>query len=209
MKIKICGINDYDNLKEILILQPDFMGFIFYPPSPRYVKNNLSPADLQDIPDSIKKTGVFVDMSVNELKEIVSLYDLNYIQLHGNESVEYCKELQSEGIKIIKAFRMSESFNFDILQDFIPFCQYFLFDTLVPQYGGSGLKFNWEMLKYYKLQHPFLLSGGIGPDDLMEIKSYSHPSFAGIDLNSRFELQPGIKDINKLKEFIQSVRKES
>lgn len=209
MKIKICGINNSENLKEILNLQPDFMGFIFYPPSPRYIKNNLSPADLQEIPDTIIRTGVFVDMRINELKEIVSGYKLNCVQLHGNESVEYCKELQSVGVKIIKAFRIGDSFDFDILQNYIPFCQYFLFDTLVPQYGGSGKKFSWDILKSYKSEHPFLLSGGIGPDDRVEIQSFSHPAFMGIDLNSRFEIQPGIKDINKLKEFIQSVRKES
>ncbi|MCF8378109.1 MAG: phosphoribosylanthranilate isomerase [Bacteroidales bacterium] len=206
MKIKICGIANSDNLKEIIKLKPDFLGFIFYPPSPRYVKNKLVPADLQCIPELVKKTGVFVDSSVNEVEEIVSSYQLNYIQLHGNESVEYCSELASGGYKILKAFRIHQDFNFEIIKEYIPFCEYFLFDTLTRDYGGSGKKFNWEILKSYKFSHPFLLSGGIGLEDTSEIQTFNHPSFAGIDLNSRFELKPGIKDVNKLDKFIQSVR---
>lgn len=206
MKVKICGIRNRENLIEIQELNPDFMGFIFYPFSPRYMRDKLSPVDLQEIPETIKKTGVFVNMNVSEIENIVSSYNLDYAQLHGNESAEICKQLSSSGLNIIKAFRLDQGFNFDILTEYIPYCKYFLFDTFTPEYGGSGKKFNWNILKKYESEHPFLLSGGIGASDAEKILSFSHPSFIGVDLNSRFELSTGIKDVDKLKMFMKSVR---
>ncbi|MCK4920869.1 MAG: phosphoribosylanthranilate isomerase [Bacteroidales bacterium] len=206
MKVKICGIANRENLLEIIELNPDFMGFIFYPFSPRYMKDKLSPVDLLEIPVSINKTGVFVNMNVIEIVDIVSKYNLDYIQLHGNESIDDCKQLSSSGLNVIKAFRLNKDFNFDILSEYIPYCRCFLFDTYTPEYGGSGKKFNWDIIKKYKSGHPFLLSGGIEPSDAEKILSFSHPSFIGIDLNSRFELSSGIKDVDKLKMLMKSVR---
>lgn len=206
MKIKICGITNSENLKEIISLKPDFMGFIFYPASPRYMKEKLHPDELVEIPKSIKRTGVFVDADLYEIDGVFWKYNLDFVQLHGNESPAVCKQLSSSGVKIIKAFRLDSDFNFEMLMDYIPFCEYFLFDTNSISYGGSGKKFNWEVLNKYKTGHPFFLSGGIGPFDAEEILSIHHPSLVGVDLNSRFEKSMGIKDADKLHTFMSLLR---
>lgn len=206
MKIKICGITDAVNLHEIIDLKPDFMGFIFYPASPRYMIEKLSPDDLMDIPKSIKRTGVFVNADLYTIEGLYWRYNLDFVQLHGDESPIECKQLSSSGLNIIKAFRLDHDFNFDILMDYIPYCKYFLFDTNTVEYGGSGKKFDWEILEKYDAGYPFILSGGIGSFDAEEILSIKHPSFYGIDLNSRFETSPGIKDVEKLRPFLKSVR---
>ncbi len=206
MKVKICGITNSNNLLEILDLKPDFMGFIFYPASPRYVIDKLSPDELVEIPKSIKRTGVFVNSDLYTIEGVYWKYNLDFVQLHGDESSATCRQLSSSGLNIIKAFRLDKDFDFNILMDYIPYCKFFLFDTNSPEYGGSGKKFNWEILKKYDSGHPFILSGGIGPFDAEEILSINHPSLYGIDLNSRFEISAGVKDVEKLRIFLKSIR---
>jgi len=208
MLIKICGVKYKDNLQEIIRLKPDFLGFNFYPVSPRFVDNNLTPGDLAVIPRSIRKVGIFVNQDEYEVSGINWKYGLDYVQLHGNESPEMCRELNTTGIKVIKSFGISENFNFNKLTEYIPCCDYFIFDTPSARFGGSGYRFNWNILKNYDLGHPFLLSGGISPDDAEGIRNLSFLSLAGIDINSRFETEPGRKDIQLLKNFINAIRRK-
>ncbi len=207
MKIKICGIKYRENLQELVKLKPDFLGFNFYPVSPRYIGNYLSPADLAVIPKRIKKTGVFVNQDEYEIAGIQWKYGLDYLQLHGSESPDLCRELKSSGVKIIKAFRIDDEFNFNDLSVYIPYCDYFLFDAPTEKYGGSGRKFEWNLLRKYDLGHPFFLSGGIGPEDSASINGLSVVSLSGVDINSRFEISAGLKDTEIVKLFMKSVRK--
>jgi len=206
MKIKVCGLTLKENIHDVAGLGPDLMGLIFYPRSPRYVVGKLEPFDLAGLPAGVLKAGVFVNADIKEMIAIFRKYDLDLLQLHGDESPELCKELKDKGIQIIKAFNLYEGFNFASVNDYIPFCRYLLFDTHSGQKGGSGRKFNWKIISDYTLDHPFFLSGGIAPGDAGELLSFHHPSLAGVDVNSRFENSPGIKDIGKLKVFINELR---
>jgi len=207
MKIKVCGLSSEDNIKEVVGLEPDLIGFIFYPPSPRYVVDKVDPLKLTGLGDNVLKTGVFVNADFYEISGIFWKYNLDIVQLHGDESPALCEQLKDTGIKTIKAFSLHEEFDFEIMMDYIPYCKYFLFDTQTKYRGGSGKKFNWEIIRKYELGHPFFLSGGIAPGDAREILSITHPSLAGVDVNSRFEKSPGIKDIGKLKQFFNDLKK--
>lgn len=206
MLIKVCGITEKMNMIRLGALKPDLMGFIFYRHSPRYVMDLLKPDDMDQLPSEVPKTGVFVNSSLDDVMQTARLFKLNYIQLHGNEPPEFCKFLMDEGLKVIKAFGLNKNFNFPFLEDFIDYTRYFLFDTSSEKFGGSGEKFNWDVLQKYDLGQPFLLSGGIGPDDAQSLFSFEHPAFAGIDLNSRFEDYIGIKNIDKLRSFMEIIR---
>ena len=208
MKVKICGITDKTNLDEILKLNPDYLGFIFFPASPRYMADKLDPEDLLIIPKKVKRVGVFVNADVYEIDGIYWKYNLDFVQLHGDESPSFCRQLNETGIKIIKAFRLDEDFDFDRLLDYVSYCDYFLFDTNTKDYGGSGLKFNWEILHRYKTGHPFFLSGGIGPYDARELKIINHAAYFGIDLNSRFETSPGMKNIGQLSYYFKKLKND-
>lgn len=196
MKLKICGMKYTDNIREVIKLNPDFMGFIFYPQSKRFVGENFI---IPLIPLTIKKVGVFVNDSEENILQKVREHKLDYIQLHGDESTEICKNL-TDSVKIIKAFGIDNSFDFSVLNDYFEFCDYFLFDTKIIHYGGSGKKFDRVILKKYSLQKQFFLSGGVGIDEISDIKNQIPECFA-IDVNSKFEIEPGIKDYNKLKHF--------
>lgn len=202
MKIKVCGMKYPDNINELATLPIDMIGLIFYPKSPRFV-DSLS---CQSLPN-IKKVGVFVNANQNDIIDIAFRYGLDYIQLHGNESPEVCRALRSVGI-VIKAFSISVSADFEQTKEYDSVCDYFLFDTKTPYYGGSGQKFDWNILDSYKGNVPFLLSGGISPNDARSITSISHPQFEGIDLNSRFEVEPGRKNVELLRKFITEIRNE-
>ena len=206
MKIKICGLTEVNNISDILFLNPDYIGFIFYPASPRYIEDKLSPGDIISLKPGAKKTGVFVNSDFYEISGIYWKYYLDSVQLHGEESPELCKQLKASGMEIIKAFRVKEDFDFRSIADYIPFCRYFLFDTYTELKGGSGKKFDWRIINNYDLGHPFFLSGGISPLDAGDISGISHPSLQGVDLNSRFEDSPGIKNIAKLEKFIKQLR---
>jgi phosphoribosylanthranilate isomerase len=204
--IKICGMRETDNIIAAAELKPDIMGFIFYPGSKRFAGALLNPEIVSNLPSGIRKAGVFVNSEFNEIIEIVAKYSLNVVQLHGAEPPELCRLIKDAGIEVIKAFNISESMSFSMCQDYIGCTDYFLFDTMTINYGGSGQKFDWKLLDRYETGHPFILSGGISPRDTDNIGRISNSSFYGIDLNSMFEIEPGFKDIDKLKTFINDLR---
>ncbi|MFN5417251.1 MAG: phosphoribosylanthranilate isomerase [Flavobacteriia bacterium] len=203
MKVKVCGINDLDamaNLEKIGSI--DFLGFIFYEESKRFVKITLPKVKVKN------RVGVFVNETESFIKEKIKQYDLDFVQLHGNESPEFCRRIK-KNIPVIKAFGVDSNFAFSILNQFVDAVDYFLFDTKTEIHGGSGLKFNWNLLANYTLTTPFFLSGGISPNDVSDIKKLSHPAFYGLDLNSGFELEPGIKDVEKVNTFIKKYYENS
>ena len=207
MKIKVCGMRQQGNIKELVALKPNFIGFIFFEKSPRFAGEELNEEYIKAIPNDIKKVGVFVNANPGYILDTVKKYDLQYAQLHGNEMPDMCRSLRQKGVNIIKAFSIDESFNFAMLNNYKSFCDLFLFDTKGDQPGGNGKTFDWNLLKKYDNEKPFFLSGGIGPDNLEEViqLSKSMPIY-GIDVNSKYETEPGIKDISKLTALFASVR---
>jgi len=193
------------NIQAVAALKPDFMGFIFYPKSPRFAEP-LDVAALNALPSTIKKIGVFVNENLENILTICYKYKLDGVQLHGTELMEMCNELKKVGYIVIKAFPIAEAYNFKVTKAYEGVCDYFLFDTKTDAYGGSGLKFNWKMLDEYVGDTPFLLSGGIAADDAEDIRKIEHPKFAGIDLNSKFEISPGLKNVELLRTFLKELR---
>lgn len=206
LRIKICGMLEPENILDIANLIPDIMGFIFYPYSPRYAGETLHPDTTASLPDTIGKAGIFVNADFEAITRIVRKYSLDIVQLHGNERPELCSRLRESDLTVIKTFNIKEDMNFKSLSEFIPVTNYFLFDTFTAKYGGSGNKFDWKIVEEYELLHPFFLSGGIGPDDVTKILETKNPAFYGIDLNSRFENKPGLKNVEILKKFISDIR---
>ena len=203
--VKVCGMRDAENIREVEALGIDLMGFIFWPKSSRYVSER--PAYL---PTNCKRVGVFVDEDIETVKRIADDYALDYIQLHGHELADYCAQLR--GFKLIKAFNIATTEDFKQTEPYTGIVDYFLFDTKGKSVGGNGEKFDWSVLSAYDGNTPFLLSGGIGPDDAEVLTSHFSPltskKCVGIDLNSRFEIAPGLKDINKLKDFLNALNNE-
>ncbi len=191
-----------DNIAEVAVLNPDFMGLLFYRLSPRFVGDNFITPNLKNI----KKVGVFVESSQEEIKSRSKKHGLDYLQLHGGQSSEFCRNLVSKGMKIIKVFNVDENFSFENIEDYADSASYFLFDTKSKRYGGSGRKFPWKKLSEYYLDIPFFLSGGIGPEDTEALLSFSHPKLFGVDLNSGFENDLGLKNFARLKHFIETIR---
>lgn len=204
LKWKICGMRDPQNIGEVLTLQPDWMGFIFYPPSPRFV---VDPAVIGqiDFPATTLKTGVFVNENESVILETARLARLDAIQLHGKESPALCASLRAHGFQVLKAISTATSVDLRATNDYLEAVDYFVFDTATAGHGGSGKQFDWQVLENYTASTPFLLSGGVGPTDAARIASLQHPALAGIDLNSRFESAPGFKNFALLKEFIQNL----
>ena len=202
--IKVCGMRDAENIREVEALGIDLMGFIFWPKSCRYVVER--PAYL---PTKCKRVGVFVDEAIEQVKRIADEYALDFIQLHGHENPDYCAQLK--GMHLIKAISVSGRDDIETYKAYEGLVDYFLFDTKCPSVGGSGQQFDWSVLSAYDGDTPFLLSGGIGPHDAPRLRqAFALDGFpvekcVGIDLNSRFELSPGLKDVNKLKEFIKEL----
>lgn len=200
MLVKVCGIKTKDNFKAISKLPISMIGLNFYKPSPRYVNTDV--LDNSILNTTIKKVGVFVNEKASVIKRIALDYKLNYLQLHGNESVEYCKELANI-LPVIKVFSVNSNFDFNTTKGF-EMADYFLFDTKVDSFGGSGKKFDWAILKNYKGTIPFLLAGGISPLDYDAISNINHSQFKGIDINSKFEIAPGIKNSTQIKNFLKN-----
>ena len=202
MIIKVCGMRDGDNIREVEQLSIDWMGFIFYPKSSRYVSE--VPAYL---PTKCKRVGVFVDASTDETIKKIHDFSLDMIQLHGNESPEQISHLSplTNHLSIIKAFNIATAEDLKSTASYTGLADYFLFDTKGPSVGGNGEKFDWSVLSNYEGDTPFLLSGGIGPDDAERILDYHHPKCIGIDLNSQFELAPGLKDVTTLSRFLNKI----
>ena len=191
-----------DNIREVSQLPIDMMGFIFYEKSPRYI-DNLTPDSLNELNPRIERVGVFVNETFENIRKAIAKYSLNIIQLHGNESSEFCRTLRNEKIKIIKAFSIKTKEDIRQTEPYENQVDLFLFDTKTAQYGGSGEKFDWEILSSYQGKTSFILSGGINEQDMELINNIRHPFFFGIDLNSRFEISPGKKDTDKLEQFIK------
>ena len=219
MKLKVCGMK-YNPI-EVAELQPDYLGFIFYNKSARHFTGNIP-----ELPASIKKVGVFVNVEIDKILEKIEKYELDAVQLHGNETPEYCKELKchyeeqsdkvtslnrlprtarNDKLEIIKVFSIKDEFNFDVLKPYEEFCDYFLFDTKGKLPGGNGYSFDWNVLQNYPSTKPFFLSGGIGFEELEKLQEFLSSKAAkycyAIDVNSRFEIEPGLKELEKLKEF--------
>ena len=200
-------MRDPENISGIVAALPDFIGFIFYPKSKRFVGFEPSAEVLEVIPESVKKVGVFVDETPERVLEICRNWNLNVAQLHGNETPEYCRQIRETGITVFKAFSVDEQFKFEKLKAYSGICDCFLFDTKGQLPGGTGHKFNWQLLENYQADAPFFLSGGIGPEDLEAIRSFDHPQLFGLDINSGFEISPAMKDVEKVKRFIIELRK--
>ena len=192
-------MREAENIREVEALGIDLMGFIFWPKSKRYVSEK--PAYL---PQKCKRVGVFVDEDIDQVKRIAEDFALDFIQLHGSESPAYIFQLG--GLHVIKAFNIATAEDLELTKPYDGLVDYFLFDTKATLPGGSGQQFDWNVLEAYDGATPFLLSGGIGPDDAERVKSYYHPKCAGIDLNSRFEIAPGLKDVNTMRSFIREIR---
>ena len=203
MLIKICGLRD--NFAEVVVLKPDLAGLIFYQKSPRFVELSQEPVLKQKLTD-VKKVGVFVNADKDYVLGKVSEYNLDLVQLHGNESPELCSEIR-KSLPVIKAFGISSESDLQSAEKYAQYVDYLLFDTKTKGYGGSGVKFDWQMLQNVNISQKFLLSGGISLDDLEEIKALKINNLVGVDLNSRFEEAPGLKNIEKLKQALNIVRK--
>jgi phosphoribosylanthranilate isomerase len=209
INIKVCGITQFKQLQQLEALNVDYAGLIFYKDSPRYMGDKLSGTEVKGADFDLKKVGVFVNPSYSELLDAIDDYGLDIVQLHGNETPEMCKDL-SEDVEVIKAFRVEDS-SADIDKLVEPYdgvCDYYLFDTagLKESFGGTGKQFDWAILNKAKIQKPFFLSGGIGPDDAAKVKTFRHPDFFAIDVNSKFETEPGVKDMAALLKFMQAFK---
>jgi phosphoribosylanthranilate isomerase len=202
MKVKVCGITQVEQVTSLVQLNINFIGFIFYPNSKRYLLQQIDFDFEHVIP-----VGVFVNASINEIKkELQKIPNIKTLQLHGNESPEFCAMLKKE-FTIIKAFAIDNAvININqLVAPYVNHCSYFLFDTKTPDYGGSGKHFNWELLHNYNLETPFILSGGISKADVTKIKTFNHEKLYAIDINSQFEIKHGVKDISQIKFFINKI----
>jgi len=207
MKLKVCGITTLEQLQQLQELQVDYAGLIFYEKSKRYAHEKLQAQASEIRKLAIKKVGVFVNASPGFILSTVKKYDLQYAQLHGNEMPDICRSIRQKGVNVIKAFSIDEKFNFAMLNNYKSFCDLFLFDTKGANPGGNGTPFDWKLLKKYDNEKPFLLSGGIGIENVEEIIALSKTlPIYGIDVNSQFEIEPGVKDIAKLEELFNLVR---
>jgi phosphoribosylanthranilate isomerase len=206
LKIKVCGMRDPENISGVAKAGPDFLGLIFYPKSKRFVGLEPDLKILGAVPETIHKVGVFVDELPETVLQIARRWQLQAVQLHGHETPGMCQKVKASGLAVFKAFSVDESFDFSALEPYVGTCDYFLFDTKGHLPGGTGQKFNWQLLEKYTLGVPFFLSGGIGPDDLETIQAFEHPRWCGLDINSGFEISPALKDIGKVQSFITAVR---
>ena len=202
MKIKICGMGSPENILEVAALQPDYLGFIFFEKSER---NFIS--SIPKLSDSIIKTGVFVNATFEFVVEKINEYNFRAVQLHGKESPEYCQKIKELGVEVFKVFSIKNNFDFERLKSYESFVDYFLFDTKGEHPGGNGFVFDWSVLKKYNSKIPFILSGGIGLNEveaIKEIKKSDLPVYA-LDLNSKFEDEPAVKNVAALKEFLNKI----
>ena len=198
MKLKVCGMRTHENIEALAALNPDYMGFIFWAPSSRFV-NKTTPL----LPKKIKKTGVFVDATIDYIETIIKEHDLQAVQLHGKEAPEFCAYIKTLDVEIIKVFSMKEAFDFKSLEPYETACDFYLFDTKGELPGGNGYGFDWSILKNYPSAKPFFLSGGIGKEEvsqILELRNTDLPLYA-IDVNSKFESAPGVKKIDELEQF--------
>lgn len=199
-------MRDVENIKALSELKPDFIGFIFYDKSPRFVGNDVLDAELiNSLPRDIKKVGVFVNATIDYILQNVRKYGLHYVQLHGNEMPDFCRNLKFKGVNIIKAFRIDNSFIFSQLNNYKPHVDFFLFDAKGDGYGGNGITFDWNILKKYDNGKPYFLAGGISLENIDDLESIVPKPYA-MDVNSKFEISSAVKDIEKLEELLEKIR---
>jgi phosphoribosylanthranilate isomerase len=203
IQFKICGMRDLENIQAVGDLLPDYMGFIFYKNSPRYVGSDFQiPGGL---PASIKRVGVFVDEPADRILDLSTRHELPFVQLHGDEPVALCRELKQQKLTVIKVFRIGESVDFSLLNPFKPVVDYFLFDTKGKYYGGNATAFNWNILNRYDQEIPFFLSGGLNAENVKHVPDLNMNLHA-LDINSGAETEPGVKDVTKIREVIKNIR---
>ena len=204
MLVKVCGMREPENIEKVAQLGVDMMGFIFYPKSPRFASQSV---DRTTADKNVCRVGVFVNESVELISDKIQLFDLDAVQLHGNESRELCEQLHEQNglLKVIKAISVSTAGDIQKYKEYVGAVDYFLFDTKCKTVGGSGQQFDWQVLENYDGDVPFILSGGIGPEDVERISNFHHPKCIGIDLNSKFEMEPGLKDVEMLKTFLENI----
>ncbi len=217
MIVKVCGMRDPKNIKDLLELPIDLMGLIFYKKSPRHVPDSAAKEILQASDGTIKRVGVFVNEDIEIIIQKVAKFKLSYVQLHGKETADDCYDLLAASAKtfgcddelqIIKAFSVNEEFDFATTKRYSAYCKYFLFDTKGKNAGGNGFMFDWSLLKQYTGRTPFLLSGGIGVDAAAAISKLAFPKMVGVDLNSKFERSPAVKNVQQLKQFLKAIEKK-
>jgi phosphoribosylanthranilate isomerase len=209
MRIKVCGMTMVEQVEALPEIGATFAGFIFYPKSPRYVFRHLTSAQIKKI-NTINKVGVFVNASVEEVLLMVDECRLHMVQLHGDESPKYCERI-ADYVSVVKAFRLSDNDSIEwMIRPYMDVCDMFMFDTMGAGYGGTGKKFDWNILKGSSIGKPFFLSGGIQPEDTDALKDFQHDPVSkamfAIDINSRFETSPGVKDLKKVQEFINELK---
>jgi len=205
MKIKVCGMRAPENIQEVAALNPDYMGFIFFEKSARNFSGGIPKIDA-----NIKKTGVFVNATFEFIQAKINEFDFKAVQLHGKESPEFCQEIKILGVEVFKVFSVKNNFDFSILNAYEGIVDYFLFDTKGEQPGGNGFVFDWELLRNYKSKTSFILSGGIGLNEINAVKEILKTDLPihALDINSKFEIEPALKDIDQLKEFFKIIRRE-
>ena len=201
MKWKVCGLRD--NIDDVANLGPDYVGFIFYPKSPRFVGDDF---EMLLIPIGTKKVGVFVNELPEAVLHQVRKYNLDIVQLHGSESPDFCLKIKKEGVEVVKAFAIGDVSDFSSIAQYQHAVDYFLFDTKTEKYGGSGKRFDWRLLGNYTLDKQYFLSGGIDLESISEILKINSPKLHAIDVNSKFFLKPGLKDIQKLKKLKELIK---
>jgi len=209
MIIKVCGMRDPSNIAAVANCGPDMMGMIFYEGSERFVNEAIVPEEVLAGAEGQTFVGVFVNATIDGVMDTTERYQLGIVQLHGDESPAYCRELRDEGMKVIKAIPVASEQDLTKCDEYSNSVDLFLFDTKSALRGGSGKKFNWDVLGTYDGETPFLLSGGIGPGDVEAILQVRHPGLYGVDINSGFEVEPGVKDVEAVREFIIELRGES
>ena len=208
MNTKVCGITQLKQLQQLDGLDIDFAGLIFYKDSPRYIGDKIAKEDLKNSDFDLKKVGVFVNSNYDEIMQVVEDYGLDVVQLHGDETPDLCEEL-SEDVEVIKAFKVKDSkVSIDeMVADYDEVCDYYLFDTASSEVeGGTGKQFDWKVLSKAKIEKPFFLSGGIGVDDVAKVKAFKHPDYYAVDINSKVEKEPGVKDMALVLQFRQGLK---
>lgn len=208
MNIKVCGITEMKQLQQLDGLDIDFAGLIFYKESPRYIGDKLSKKELKSADFDLKKVGVFVNPEMIDVLDAIDEYGLDVVQLHGEESTEMCSDLGSE-VEVIKSFLVKPDSNIDkMVAPYDAVCDYYLFDTggLKESIGGTGQQFDWDLLKKARIEKPFFLSGGISVEDAERVRKFSHPDLFAVDINSRFEVSPGVKDMKLILQFRQALK---
>lgn len=199
IKLKVCGMRDQNNIRQVAALAPDYLGFIFYPPSSRYVLGDLKGSWLNTQPINAKKVGVFVDATTDIMLKYAKEFGLDILQLHGKENPKQCAELKAFGVEIIKVFSVGLQFDFHVLEPYKPSCDFFLFDTKGKLPGGNGVTFNWEILQKYDNEVPFFLSGGVSIENISRLNELAGLNIHAVDVNSKFEIKPALKDVEMLK----------